>query len=138
MSKKFFISHYSVVILILILFYCEKINALSISAYSISTQPFLPNNDGVVPCYLDLRTADLKVINNSMREQSNINIAEIKMQYQNFFKSISQSTICAFNAKELGIQKLPAIVFNQKYVVYGINDISQAKSVFLNYQENNE
>lgn len=120
--------------ILLLFFFSFKASALSIAAYSISSLPFLPNNDGVVPCYLDVDNNTLMAINKNILPENNINLSELKIQLNPQFQAISDEMTCAFNAKQLGIQKLPAIVFDGKYVVYGINDISLAKNIFNHYR----
>ncbi len=123
-------------LLIFILIYTNIASALEIQAFGISSSPF-ENAGDVTPCYLDLSISDIDQINQNIRIQSNINTDNLKTEYETQFKQISQSTICQFHAKQLGIKKLPAIVFDTKYVVYGINNIDHAKLIFLNYQDNN-
>lgn len=50
-------------------------------------------------------------------------------------KLLTHETLCQFEAKKLNVKRLPAIVFNGQYVVYGQRNISQAVKEFKNYQE---
>lgn len=142
MKNSFFIEHKLITVFILISYsmlafgYFTVANAYSIQAYGVSNSSFI-NTGSVVPCYLDIASSDTNKINSDIQNQSNINTDHLKTKYANQFNQISQSMICQFQAKEAGIKQLPAIVFNNRYVIYGIHNIQRAKLLFENYQEDN-
>lgn len=121
---------------ILGLLYFAVANAHDIQAFGVSRNPFI-NSGNVTPCYLDIANSDTNKINLDIQNQQNINVDSLKIKYSGKFKAISQSMICQFQAKEAGIKQLPAIIFNDRYVIYGVRNIQRAKLLFENYREDN-
>lgn len=121
---------------VLILGYFTAASARGIQAFSISSSPFI-NTGNITPCYLDIAGSATNQINHDIQNQSNVHADHLKTQYADQFNQISQSMICRFQAKVMGITQLPAIVFNQKYVIYGMHNIQRAKLLFANYQDAN-
>ncbi|OGT35659.1 MAG: hypothetical protein A3F11_07065 [Gammaproteobacteria bacterium RIFCSPHIGHO2_12_FULL_37_14] len=142
MKNSFFIEHKLIAVFMLISYsiltfgYFTVANANSIQAYGVSSSPFV-NTGNVMPCYLDIASSDINKINSDIQNQQNINVDSLKTKYTDQFKAISQSTICQFQAKETGIKQLPAIIFNNRYVIYGVHNIQRAKLLFESYQEEN-
>ena len=55
---------------------------------------------------------------------------------QQAFQALSGSIICSYKAAFMGVQKVPAIVVDQKYVVYGNTDMTSAVTEIQNAQSN--
>jgi len=51
-------------------------------------------------------------------------------QHEEELNELRHNFICRYNAKLLGIKKVPAIVFNRRYVIYGETDIAKAYQCF--------
>lgn len=109
--------------------------ASNIQVFSISTKPFNGHLGDVKPCYLDLASKKLNEVNADIKGDSHITGAQMRNRYSKQFKAISDSVVCKYKAKELGIAKLPAIVFDNKYVVYGVLNLAEAQHLYQGYKE---
>ena len=102
----------------------------AITAYGLSTNPFIGNTQNIQKkiqiCYLDEYDISLAAVNNDLRNYHNPNPPSLTAEEQAKFKAISHSLLCRYQAKELGIKKLPAIVFGAKNVIYGERDLNKA------------
>tara|TARA_R110002167_G_scaffold93474_5_gene250479 strand:- start:1105 stop:1488 length:384 start_codon:yes stop_codon:yes gene_type:complete len=52
--------------------------------------------------------------------------------------NLSQIAICQGEALRLGVQRLPAIVVDEKYVVYGVSNVEIAKAMLRQWRDNHE
>lgn len=120
-------------ILLLNLFNTMAIAAkTSIIAFDTGTTHFI-NGNGVTVCDLSDYHDTLAQRNQQLKMNHVIDPQQLSEQYQHEFKKISNSYLCQYQAKILGISKLPAIVFNQKYVVYGQTDVLIALQQYRQY-----
>jgi hypothetical protein len=87
--------------------------ASSIQAFTLSSEPFTNPVSGVTPCYVD-------EMQQFMNEQD--------------YKDLSTVMTCSYQAALMGVQKLPAVVVDQKYVVYGNTDMTGAVQEIANAQ----
>jgi integrating conjugative element protein (TIGR03757 family) len=106
----------------------------AIQAFSISAMPFRGNQ--AKSCYLDSAREIPKGINAQLKEGRAYTNEQIKNRYGVDFKKMSNAYLCQYKAEKDGISKIPAIVFDHKYVVYGIRDIQRAVQIVDEYEEN--
>jgi hypothetical protein len=85
----------------------------SIQAFTLSSEPFTNPVAGVTSCYVD-------EMQQFMNEQD--------------YKDLSTVMTCSYQAALMGVQKLPAVVVDQKYVVYGNTDMTGAVQEIANAQ----
>ena len=109
--------------------------ATTVQAFGISTNPFINNGPNTKPCYLDAYRA-LKLRLDVAVKQNNVTSSTA---FVNHFKpqlqQLSADYMCLAHAKALGITKVPAVVFDHKYVVYGMTDLVLANAAYQTYQE---
>ena len=104
----------------------SSVFADSITYYGISTIPAVDVIQNTKLCSLDAAKNVLSSINNDLKNQSPDSIQFVKNKYAVQFKLISDSMLCQYQAKKLGITQLPAVVYNNQYVVYGQASVSTA------------
>ncbi|PCI38832.1 MAG: hypothetical protein COB50_01855 [Thiotrichales bacterium] len=104
--------------------------ATEIQAFGISTNPFVGNLKNIKPCYLDIENSKTQLINQTIKGSAHLNKQRFIENHQQDFMAISNSYICQFQAKQFGVNKLPAIVFDKRYVVYGIREPAIAKEIY--------
>ncbi len=107
----------------------------TIQAFGVSSDPFVGHLDQGTPCYLDVLSRQSKKINNEIKAGGWVDGKDFRSRYGKQFSAMSASFICEVQAKELDIQRLPAVVIDERYVIYGINDLQEAKSIYQAYQE---
>lgn len=65
-----------------------------------------------------------------------------ELQASSAFKPLEQQLAVAYqgviNAWSLGLVKYPAVVFDDKWVVYGTTDVGVAEQQLINWQEKNQ
>ncbi|MFV8757015.1 TIGR03757 family integrating conjugative element protein, partial [Yersinia enterocolitica] len=65
-----------------------------------------------------------------------------ELQASSVFKMLEQQLVAAYqgviNAWSLGLVKYPAVVFDDKWVVYGTTDVGVAAQQLINWQEKNQ
>lgn len=65
-----------------------------------------------------------------------------ELQASSAFKPLEQQLVAAYqgviNAWSLGLVKYPAVVFDDKWVVYGTTDVGVAAQQLINWQEENQ
>ena len=77
-------------------------------------------------CYLDQGSGALNQINRAM-QQGNRTVDPLLL------KAATQYQSCAYQAKFLGISKVPAIVFEHQFVVYGVTNPERALELYHEY-----
>lgn len=112
--------------------------ANTVQAFGLSTNPFTGNVNGINPCYVDIAQTQSRWLNQRINEQPENQLSQWVQQYGNTFTAISHSYVCAAQAKIMGITKLPAVVFNHQYVIYGVNNLLKAQQIFAHYQEHHD
>lgn len=95
-------------------------------------------------CYLADTSAILKQVNTDLKSAQYqgevVNTAWLQSHFKSQFTQVDQANQCAYRAYQQGVEKLPAIIFDQSYVVYGVQDIDEAIAMYQQYlqrQENN-
>lgn len=113
----------------------------AVQLFGISSQPFSGNLSDITPCYLDIVQTRPQLLNEKINQQitskAQFNEKQFIDQYRSDFEVISHSYLCQFKAKQIGISELPAIVFDGHYVIYGINNVDEARQVYKLYQRSN-
>lgn len=65
-----------------------------------------------------------------------------ELQSSSAFKTLEQQLVAVYqgviNAWSLGLVKYPAVVFDDKWVVYGTTDVGVAAQQLINWQEKNQ
>ena len=120
-------------------------HAQALLLVGLSTDPFIGMRPGDEACYVDLAKKDLDMMNHSISAlsfRSRKFVAESKkdmfiQKHSVQLHQIAHTRLCSFKAAQLGITKLPAIVFDNKYVIYGYTDANQARRIFQHYSEEN-
>ena len=107
----------------------------NIQAFGISTEPF-SNSATVQTCYVDIAQKTLSDISARINQSpllvDNLTPEHFQSHFMREAKAIGKSIACQQNAIRLGVTKLPAIVFDGEYVIYGQMDIELAKSFYEN------
>lgn len=103
--------------------------------FSTSKKPFVNNHSGQEPCYLDLKHKAQHQLNQALRGQHHLNKTTIKKRYKRQINTMGHAYVCQAKAKYLGVQRLPAIVFEHQYVVYGTTDVQRAQQWYQDYKE---
>lgn len=105
-------------------------NNPTVMVFSISAFPIVNFSEKTPICYMDEYSKDLLRLNDSIKSERNINRNVFMSEYSHELKRLSFEANCLYQAKALGIKKLPAIVFNSQYVIYGVTDINRAVAIF--------
>ncbi len=114
------------------------VQAMTVQYFGLTTLLPTQNTLGARVCLLDRSEHLKKVINAGMSKQMAIrdmNKAAIIQRYSGQFKALSKSTVCQFEAAKLEVMKLPAIVINHQYVIYGQQNITAAVHEYKAYLE---
>ena len=104
-------------------------NGMSITYFGLTTlKPIHPTKQ-VKVCLLDqgrqLQHEMNQYLQHSVQPQSLASKQGLS-SYQAQFQLIAQDVCCRFLAAKIGIKALPAMVINQKYVIYGQRDMAIA------------
>tara|TARA_B100001996_G_C18411828_1_gene497203 strand:- start:147 stop:542 length:396 start_codon:yes stop_codon:yes gene_type:complete len=99
-----------------------------VQLFTLSNRPFEGAELLSKPCYVDQAGRLLAAMNHAQSEGAH-RIAKADL------KALSQAALCDYQAEQLGVQKLPAIVFDHHYVIYGQVDVMQATRVYQTYRE---
>lgn len=108
------------------------------TAFGLSTNPFVGDTHNIAICYLDEYDIHLAAVNNELENLENYhnpNSPALTGKDQAEFKAAADSLLCRYQAKQDGIKKLPAIVFDKKNVIYGELNISQAIRDYQTFEE---
>ncbi len=98
--------------------------AESVEAFTISTLPFTNPVVGVMPCDVDESSAAIARLN---AEAAGSTPETIQQQLNpQDLQDLSASITCSYHAAMMGVVSVPAVVVDQKYVVYGNTDMSGA------------
>lgn len=91
------------------------------------------NHRDIKVCYLDENYVErLKSLyDKNMTKNQAISLFKknksLYVDYTNFI-------LCAYKANSLGIKRLPAIVYDEKYVVYGFTNIENARVLYEDFK----
>jgi len=94
-------------------------DATQIQAFGLSTHPFMNATPQTRICYVDLYQTTMNVINAQLKQEGTVNAKKIQQQFGQQFSAIGKDFQCLYQAKQLGITFVPAIVFNGHFVIYG-------------------
>jgi integrating conjugative element protein (TIGR03757 family) len=120
--------------------FCISVSLLMSPAFSSTPQVFglqgmeFTHLNGIVPCVLDSGDVALKKIKETAQSDPSIQPERLSSQFSSELNTIGEAQICRYNAKSLGIEKLPAIVFDHNFVVYGEPDLRKAQIAYERYQ----
>ena len=91
--------------------------------FTIEELPFIDKNIEV--CYLDFTKKALSKINKEM--QTVINDEEVdKILIFSLMQQLSDNLQCRFRAASISLTKVPAVVVDDKVIIYGARSIKQA------------
>lgn len=102
----------------------SSLMAESVEAFTISTLPFTNPVAGVVPCNVDESSAAIARLS-AEADGSTLETIQEQLNPQDL-QDLSASIICSYHAAMMGVVSIPAVVIDQKYVVYGNTDMSRA------------
>lgn len=96
--------------------------AQSVQAFTTSNQPFTDSIDGATVCYVD----QVQVLMSKIMLETRGSTPDTLMSQLNpdDLKALSAAITCNYQAALMGVQKIPAVVVDQKYVVYGNTDMT--------------
>ncbi len=108
--------------------------ALKIQLFSVSTLAFYHVPPHVTPCYLDqAATAKQQLLAQVQQTPALLQNAP-SLSVQQLLQQISEGAVCEVKAKQLGVTQLPAVVFNQRFVVLGVHDVAKAQALWQHWQ----
>lgn len=98
----------------------------NLKVFTVISMPFSGKNinDHDV-CYLDFTQKALKDVNDIVMRTTSERELEGALD-KGLFNKISENTICRSDAANLNIKKVPAVVLDNKVVIYGERNIDQA------------
>ncbi len=103
--------------------------APTLQLFSVSNRPFVGAGLALTPCYVDQAGFLLAKINQSLQAEGAHRISSADLN------ALSKAALCGYQAEQLGVEKLPAIVFDKHYVIYGLVDVMQATRLYQTYRE---
>jgi hypothetical protein len=124
--------------LFMLIFTSQALAAVKIEAFSITAIPFVfpvKNQQKITACYLDEYTNQQQKLNAAFKNYQNPEPPELTQENYQQLQKMSDSLLCSTRAKILGINKLPAIVFNDQYVIYGEQDLGKAIEEYQDYEQ---
>jgi len=110
----------------------------TIQAFGLSTSPFITNNLNVDVCYLDLYDKQLQTINRLSKHATMPNAMHLMLSHTGEFKTFMHASACRYQAKALGLKKLPAVVINNKFTVLGQLNIAKVIQEYHEYYDYRE
>ena len=112
--------------------------AYSVEIFTTKDMPIY-NLGSATPCVLG--TNNMEAINAKVKAQCDAgdcpSTEKFKQQYMGKMHKVGDGMLCSFKAFQLGVKKLPAIIFDHDYVIYGVDDLDQARSIYQQYQVQN-
>lgn len=106
----------------------------SVQAFTISSEPFTNPVNGVTPCYVDQA---MQAMNQLAVDTQGSTPETLKSQLDPaVLKTLSDSITCAYQAAMMGVQKIPAVIVDKKYVVYGNTDMTGAVAEIQDAKDN--
>lgn len=98
--------------------------AQSIQAFTTSTQPFTDIVPAATVCYVD----QAQILMNKIVAETKGSTPQTLMNQLNHqdLEALSDVITCSYQAALMGVQKVPAVVVDKKYVVYGNTDMTGA------------
>lgn len=114
-----------------------------VEIFGLSNKAFTNSTDASLTCYIDKSATqiddayklgnavpkEIQQENPSTKENSSLiqkAATKISKQYYKELEMAGEAFYCIYEAKTLGVKKLPAIVFDKKYVVYGETNVGEA------------
>jgi integrating conjugative element protein (TIGR03757 family) len=111
--------------------------SLSVTYFSLTSMPPVQQEVHVEQrvCFLD----DFKNLKRSLtdtiyKQMASKQYRDLVKNNKDMFDKLSAAALCQYDAIKLGVKGLPAVVFENKYVVYGQRDISLAVLKYNNYK----
>ncbi len=114
------------------------VQAMTIQYFGLITQWPLQNTTPVTVCLLDKSELFQQAINDALRKQRAahpMSEADIKARYATQFRVLSKNSVCQFEAAQLGVTQLPAMVINHQYVIYGQQNVDAGVKEYHAYLE---
>ncbi len=118
-----------------------KLEAITLESFSSDAKPFIFSDSThlkIKNCEVGDVAEKLQTINEDLQARFSVQPLtndEISRIYDVQFKQLSTMMICNFQAANLGITQLPAIVLNHHYVIYGQQNIDLAVQEYQDYVE---
>lgn len=112
--------------------------AMTIQYFGLTTQPPVQSTKASSVCLLDKADQIKTAINQDFKKNMAIrsmNAPDITGRYEKQFKALSESVICQYKAAKLGVSRLPAIIINHRYVIYGQQNIDSGVREYQAYLE---
>ena len=112
--------------------------AMTVEYFGLSNQPPIDSAKTPLVCLLDKPEKIKTAINQDLKEQmeeKQMSASDITQRYKSQFKALSNHVICQYEAAKLGVESLPAIVINHRYVIYGQQNIDLAIQEYQAYWE---
>lgn len=112
--------------------------AMMIQYFGLTTKPPMQNTKTKSVCLLDKANQIKTAIKQDFKKHMAIrpmNASDITERYSKQFKALSESVICQYEAAKLGVTRLPAIVINHRYAIYGQQNIDSAIREYQAYLE---
>ena len=112
--------------------------AMTVQYFGLTTQPSVQNTKTTSVCLLDKADQIKTAINQDLKKQMatrSMSATNITQRYSKQFKALSNNVICQYEAAKLGVTRLPAIVINHRYVIYGQQNIDSAIREYQAYLE---
>lgn len=103
--------------------------AMTVQYFGLTTEPPIQSTKTALVCLLDKGDQIKSAMNQDLKMQMKtqpMSASEITERYATQFRSLSKKVICQFEAAKLGVTRLPAIVINHQYVIYGQQNIDSA------------
>lgn len=111
---------------------------MTVQYFGLSNQPPIGSAKTASVCLLDKGEKIKTDLNQDLKAQmvtKQMSASDITACYENQFKALSNNVICQYEAAKLGVETLPAIVINHRYVIYGQQNINSAIEEYQAYLE---
>lgn len=89
---------------------------------------------GVMVCNLNVKHSIRVPLYSGSSAEVSSEVTSWMRAHQSQLKAWEQKTLCRYQAKFLGLKYLPAVVMNNRYVVYGNTDIQSAIDSINHYR----
>ncbi len=109
--------------------------AVKIQLFSVSSLAFYHVPDSLTPCYLDQATQVKQQLIEQVQQTPALLNQAPPLAVKKLLTRLSHGTLCQVQANQLGITQVPAVVFDQRFVVLGVQDVNHAKQLWQQWQE---
>jgi integrating conjugative element protein (TIGR03757 family) len=115
------------------------IQACAMQIFTLTSLPLTGHYDPKDVCYVDLSSQLVNGINHAIAGNKAITINDMTSpDYMTQYQKIGDSMQCSWNASLMGITQLPAIVFENNFVIYGQTNVDEALHQFQLFKANHE